>query len=274
MTDASQKIPTIAQRISDRYASIDLVEAVALAGSQTTPYAESESDLDLYIYSSSEIPVDLRAPIATEAASRSEVNNQFWETGDEWIDSSAGVHIDVMFRRQQWIEDQIERILDRHEASVGCSTCFWHNVLTSRILFDRSGWFAELQKKARQPYPWQLKAAIIGKNYPILRETLSSYRYQLEGAFRRGDLVSVNHRIAAVNAGIFDILFAINELPHPGEKRLLQIAQAHCKKLPRHFADDLSRFLGISASGHPSLVQALDVLVDRLEDLLHSEHLL
>lgn len=274
MAHTSENISTVAHRIADRYASIGLVETVAMAGSRTTPYAGPGSDIDLYVYSRSPLPIGLRMEVVGNGASRAEIDNQFWEPGDEWVEDSSGIHIDVMFRTQRWIESQIERILERHEASVGYSTCLWHNVLTSRVLFDRSGWFGALQAKARQPYPWQLKGAIISKNYPILRDTLSSYRYQLETAIERGDLVSINHRVAAFSASIVDILFAINELPHPGEKRLLEILETHCKKLPQQFGADLSSLSRAAANDHPSLLATLDLLVDRLEELLRSEGLL
>ena len=272
MTNTFVNKSTVAQRIADRYAVIGLVETVALAGSQTTPYAGPESDIDLYVYSRSPLPIGLRMEVARSHSSRAEIDNQFWEPGDEWIEGSC--HIDVMFRTQRWIEYQIERILEHHESSVGYSTCLWHNVLTSRVLFDRSGWFATLQSRARQPYPWQLKGAIISKNYPILRDMLSSYRYQLETALGRGDLVSINHRVAAFSASLVDILFAVNELPHPGEKRLLEILEIHCKKLPREFKEDLSNLLRASGTDHGSLLPILDLLVDRLEELLRSEGLL
>ena len=274
MCDLSDEVFAIAQRIADRYASIGLVESVALAGSWTTPYAEAHSDIDLYVYSRSPLPIGLRTVIAATHSVHSEVDNQFWEPGDEWIDVPSQFRIDAIFRTQRWIEDQMERILVRHEVSIGCSTCLWHNVLTSRILFDRSGWFEALHEKARQPYPWQLKGAIISKNYPLLRDTLSSYRHQLERAIRQCDLVSINHRVAAFSASIVDILFAVNELPHPGERRLLKILGEHCKRLPEHFTDDLKAFYRAASTNHLSLLGILDHLVDRLEKLLRNEGLL
>ena len=51
----------------------------------------------------------------------------------------------------------------------------------------------------------------------------------------RGDLVSVNHRVAAFLASYFDVLFAINGMTHPGEKRQLGIAERDCRVLPEDF---------------------------------------
>jgi hypothetical protein len=274
MSDLAESVQAIAEQVAGRYAAIGLVEAVALAGSRTTPYAGENSDIDLYIYSRSPLPVGLRAVVAATGSTLSEVDNQFWEPGDEWIDSASNIHVDAIFRTQRWIEDQLDRILGRHEATVGYSTCFWHNVLTSRILFDRSGWFSALQRKARQPYPWKLKGAIISKNYPILRDSLSSYRAQLHWAIERSDVVSINHRIAAFTASVIDILFAVNELPHPGEKQLMKILEAHCTKLPERFRDDLDSLLRAAGNDHGSLLADLDLLLDRLEELLRREGLL
>jgi hypothetical protein len=248
------------------------VEAVTLAGSQVSGSADQGSDIDLYVYLSAPLPVEARARIATASAEYAEVDNQFWEPGDEWVDAATGIHVDVMFRTMKWIEEQQDRVLRQHQASVGYSTCFWHNVVTSLPLYDRADRFQQLQKDARQPYPEELRRAIVAKNHPILRQTASSYRYQLARAVARGDRVSVNHRVAAVLASYFDILFALNRLLHPGEKRLVEFATQQCELRPPEMElqiDDLIE--AVSRGKH--IVQKADALIDGLDDLLRREGL-
>jgi hypothetical protein len=262
----------LTKRVAAGYSALPHVEAVALAGSYTTQVSESGSDIDLYVYWRAEIPLEARRVIAGVSATRVEVNNQFWEPGDEWIDEATEIHVDVMFRHTCWIEEQLERVLERHEASVGYSTCFWYNVITSKPLFDKSGWFATLQTKARQLYPEELRRRIVAKNYPILRDNLSSYLYQLKNAVRRCDKVSLNHRVAALLASYFDIIFAVNRLPHPGEKRILQIAEAQCQELPEAMRDQVTNLL-TAASGEGDLIGHANALIDSLDDLLQKQGL-
>jgi len=179
-----------------------------------------------------------------------------------------------MFRTPQWLEDQLDRVLVRHEASVGYSTCFWYNVLTSQMLFDRSGWYSALQQRAQQPYPEPLRLAIIGKNFPILRQTLSSFLHQVEKAVERNDLVSINHRVASLLASYFDVLFAVNRLPHPGEKRLIEIAETRCAKRPVGMSRQIESALRASATASHEVVARAELLVEGLEQLLRGEGLL
>jgi len=203
------------------------------------------------------------------------VGNDFWEPGDEWIDSQTGRHVDIMYRTPFWIEEQLERVLVRHEASIGYSTCFWHNVLHSTPLFDRSGWYRDLQSAAARPYPWPLQRAIIARNHPILRQTLSSYLAQIERAVRRGDSVSVQHRVTALLASYFDILFAVNELPHPGEKRLLQFAATRCARTPREMETQVNALLETAARPATlAVVEHIDALLDSLDAFLEAEEFL
>ena len=256
---------TLAEAIAGRFAAMREVEAVVLGGSRTSPFADDQSDVDLYVYGSAIVPTSSRAEIARNAR-RSEIGNSFWEPGDEWIDGESGIRVDAMFRTTRWIEDQLDRVLHRYEASVGYSTCFWYNVRNSRALFDRSGWFMTLQEKAKQPYPEELKRAVVTKNYPILRNNMSSYFHQIELALQRHDPISVNHRATALLASYFDIVFAVNGQPHPGEKRLVEFAGAFCPNLPTGMAEQVTAFL--SALPDDRVIERANVMLDGLDDLL------
>lgn len=262
----------LAQAVATSYGELPQVEAVALGGSLASGVADQGSDIDLYVYVRESISIERRAQIAKSGASYAEVDNQFWEPGDEWIDAETGIHVDVMFRTVAWIEEQLARVLERHEASVGYSTCFWYNVATSEVLYDRTGWYRKLQQAAGRRYPEALRRAVVAKNYPILRDTASSYRYQLIGAVKRGDRVSVNHRVAAILASYFDVLFAVNRKLHPGEKRLLEIAMSECEKLPTGIEEQVEGL--IAAVSESSVVERMDTLIDGLDELLWAEGLL
>ncbi|KAA3659279.1 MAG: DUF4037 domain-containing protein [Chloroflexi bacterium] len=264
----------LAQHIADKFATLPQVDAVTIAGSLTTDTADSGSDIDLYVYAESDIPPAVRDDFFTSSASHMELNNQYWETGDEWQDAATGIKVDVMYRNLAWVREMLERNLEQHQASVGYTTCFWQNVLTSRILFDRNGRFQALKEWAKRPYPTPLVRAIIAKNYPILRDTQSSYLQQIAKAASRGDLVSVNHRVAEFFASYFDIIFAINRLPHPGEKRLLSVINERCEKQPQHMNEHVQALLRAAGQPNDTISNHIHALVDGLDALLTQENLL
>jgi hypothetical protein len=136
------------------------------------------------------------------------------------------------------------------------------------VLFDRSGWYTKLQTRVRVPYPKELRNAIIRQNYPLLRDRQSSFAKQIIGAAKRKDAVAVNHRIAAFLASYFDVLFAANESPHPGEKRLL----LHARQL-NHFPPNLQSqladlFSAASNCDHVVLTARLAEIVFDLDRVL------
>jgi predicted nucleotidyltransferase len=269
----SSSAEALAQRVALRYAELPQVEAVALGGSRAAGADDANSDIDLYVYFREPISLESRRQIATPAT-RAEVGNDFWEPGDEWIDAETGVSVDVMFRHVEWITERLDGVLSKHWASVGYSTCFWYNVLHSQILFDRRGWFLALQKTAERPYPQELKRAVIAKNLPILRRNRSSYVHQIEVAIARDDRISASHRVTALLASYFDILFAVNEQPHPGEKRLAQFATRLCPKLPGNFPRAMDELLAAVPGGDRPIIDKINALLDGLEFLLRGEGLL
>ncbi len=256
---STDRFHAVARRIAERFAALPGTEAVALAGSVASGRSEPGSDIDLYVYGTGEPSLEARRSIVG-GSPRAELGNRFFEPGDEWIDRDGEIHVDVMFRDPRWIEDELQRVLVRHEARAGYSTAFWHGIRCSVLLFDRSGWYARLLDRAAAPYPEELVRAIVGKNQPLLRRNLSSYLRQIEKAIARGDRVSVTHRVAAFLASAFDVLFAVNRVPHPGEKRLVAAAEALCPERPPSFAGDVAALLAAAASPGPELLRRVDAL--------------
>jgi signal transduction histidine kinase len=248
------------KQLAASFGELESVMAVVLAGSRSANSSDAQSDFDLYVYTSAEIPIEFRRALF---GPRAEIDNRFWEPGDESLDNT-GRRIDVMYRSPLWIEEQLDRVLVRHQASIGYTTCFWFNVLHSEPFFDRAEWFHRLKHRANIGYPDELRHAIVARNWPILRRNQSSYRHQVELALQRDDAVSVHHRITALLASFFDICFALERSPHPGEKRLL-------KHLPPKWAQRVRVVL--QAQGE-DLLTTIDQLLDPLDARLRQEKLI
>ncbi len=262
----------LSEEIASRLEQFPQVEAITLSGSQTSGTTDQHSDIDLYIYLTRKIPLEARQKIVDDlGAGRQDLNLTFWDSGDEWIHRDTGIEVDIIYWDPTWIVDQIVRVIDHHRASVGYTTSFWHTIKNSKILFDRGGWFATLQKKCMIPYPQELKTNIIAKNYPVLREVIPSYYYQIKKAIDRTDKISLNHRVAVLLASYFDVLFAINEMTNPGEKKVLAYALQNCPKLPQNMSAQIEDLLYASSANSGVLLAKLDVLIDGLENLMRQE---
>lgn len=277
MSDKSATIiPPVVQTIVERFSPLPQVRALALAGSQSTARADGRSDFDVYVFIDAAVPVALRTELAREFAERMEIDNQFWGPGDEWIEAATGTKVDLIYFDAPWIEEQIQRVLVRHQPSVGYSTAFWHTLRNAQPLFDRDGWLGRIKAQAAQPYPEPLRRAIVAHNHPILRDTLSSLVYQIESALARNDMISVQHRTTALLVSYFDILFAVNRLPHPGEKRQVQWLITRGTKIPQEMEQHLDALLTVRPvpENGPLLLERINVLLDRLDELLVAEQLI
>jgi hypothetical protein len=266
----------VARRVAAAYAVLPGVVAVALGGSRgggtDDARVDARSDVDLYVFAETPPSLADRAAVAA-GGTDVEIDNRFWETEDGWTDVATGLALDVIFRSPSWTEGKLDRVLVRHEAGTRYSTCLWHNVRHAQPLADPSGWFGRLQASAARPYPEPLRRAIIAKNHPILRDARNAYRTQIAVALARGDGVSVNHRVAALLASYFDVVFALNHQTHPGEKRLVDLAENLCPLRPLQMRDAVAAVLAATASTSKSgdLLRRLDALVDGLDATLRTD---
>lgn len=269
------KAQVLARRIADEFQAYSFVEAVTLIGSRTSGIeTDARSDIDLVIYSEDgAFPLAERQAIIAGlgGSSRASLGLTFWGSGDVWFDALTGFEVDVVYSGQHWIEETLARSLRRYQPAGGYSTCVWHTVLNAQILFDRCGWFRCLQAQSDQPYPPELRRAIIAHNLPVLRAIIPSYRFNVEKCLARGDLIFMNNEITWLLASYFDVLFAFNHVPHPGAKRLLEHAARLCPRRPPNLEQHVSKVLRLAALGDPAVLAAIDELVDGMEELVKSE---
>jgi hypothetical protein len=260
--------------LSEDLARLPGVTAVVLGGSWATGRAAPgyASDLDLYVYAPAEPELPGRRAIAERQAAPGttvEVGNTYWEPGDEWTHRS-GVPVDIMYRSPGWLDAELDRVLIAHRASLGYTTCVWHNVRWSAPVVDVDGWYTRARERAAAPYPEPLRAAILARNAPLLRDAIPALSRQLIKAADRRDRVGMLDRAAALLVSYFDVLFALNRVTHPGEKRQLRWAASTCPWRPEHLDELVERFAA-AVGGDPAaipaatdaLVHPLLVLVDR-----------
>jgi hypothetical protein len=265
-----------AEEISRLFAKFPQITAVVLAGSQSTNMADSKSDIDLYIYKTGEISSSDQAEVINQAggAKRSDLNMPYWGGTNMWIDRKTGICIDCIYFDCNWMEEQVNRVMLAHQASLGYSTCFCRTVNQSLCLYDHHGWFENLQRMSSADYPVQLQRNIILHNHPVLRTIMPSYLNQIESAIRRKDAVSVNHRVAALFASYFDIIFAMNRILHPGEKRIMSYIHKECTNLPVSIDKDIDAVLKTTSGDNSDLIKNIHGMLDRLDETLAESGLL
>ncbi len=254
------------EAIVNEFKKLDEVDAVLLAGSKTVGFTDDMSDYDIYIYQNKAIDLQKRKEIAGNFATRIEINNNFWENGDEWIIDESNTGVDIMYRGFDWIADQLERVAVRNEANVGYTTCFWYNYMNSQILYDKTGQAKQLQEKYNIEYSDQLQKNIIAKNYPILLDNISSYYQQIKKALKRDDYISINHRIAEFLASYFDIVFALNKTLHPGEKKLRRIIEGKLKIIPKDSMEIIDKML--KNPNNENILKDIVKLVESLDECI------
>lgn len=251
----------------DEFSKNEAIEGIILSGSRTSGNMDSNSDYDIYIYSEEKICIDFRKKILEKFLYNFELDNKIWEDEDQGFFKDNNIQIDIIFRNLSWIENILENTLIQHQASTGYSTCFWSNIINSDILYDKNGKLEELKKKYDIDYPHNLVSNIVNKNFPPLKDIISSYSNQIQKALERDDYISVNHRISAFLASYFDIIFAINKKPHPGEKKLLKISNK-LSYIPKNMEEDITELLKNMYNKDFNIINKINKISQNLETLL------
>ena len=253
------------QSLFKELSSIPQVEAISLGGSRATKKNDAKSDYDVYIYIAGSIEEQTRKKILENYCNYMEIGNSFWELEDD-VTLKTGIDMDIIYRNMSDFEKTISYVVDDCKSYNGYTTCMWHNLITSQIIYDHNRNLQKLQDKYRIPYPKKLKENIISNNFKLLNGMLPSFDGQIRKAEQRNDLVSVNHRVAEFLACYFDIIFALNEMTHPGEKRMQSICSAECSILPANFDTNLNQLF--CSMFRQNISPIIEVIVDELKKIL------
>ena len=189
----------------------------------------------------------MREKFAKKYSINYELGNNYFEYGDEIILKENNICLDFMYRDISYIENEIDYVWRKCNSKIGYTTAFLYNIKNSRILYESNDYFNN----------------IIEKNYNVMYAKQSASFYeQLKNAIKRKDIVSINHRTSAILASYFDILFAINEELHVGEKKLIDYAKKLCSKLPNNFDKDIEDIIN-----NNNILEKIENLIGNIKKL-------
>ena len=255
------------EKLFEELSNLPEIEAIALGGSRTGEVYDEKSDYDVYLYCASAIDEDVRRSVLEKYCSYMEIGNSFWELEDNCV-LNNGIDIDILYRNLDDFSKGLASVVEGYQAYNGYTTCMWHNLKTCKIVYDRDGRLQVVKERFNVSYPQQLKKNIIDKNMKLLSDAMPAYKFQIAKAVERKDLVSVGHRTAAFMESYFDIIWAMNELTHPGEKRLVSLCQNQCKILPADFEKNINQLYADLFNNLDKVNEDVDAIIAELKKVV------
>lgn len=236
------------------------IVAITLGGSRASGNNDAKSDYDIYVYFTAKVESQFRQNVLSKYCKYMEIAVNYFEEEDDCI-LNNGIVMELIYRNINDIKNNVKEVMRNSNASLGYTTCILDNLVSAKILYEDNNVYSNIVNSIS--YSDELSKNIIKKNMEMLHGVIASYDTQIVKAYQRKDMVSVNHRIAAYLASYFDILFAINKVFHPGEKRLIELAKKKCKKLPVDFENDINKLLN-----HVDIEETLLSLYTHIKKLL------
>lgn len=254
-------------QLFEELAMLHEVEAIALGGSRAGESFDEKSDYDVYLYCTDMVSVEKRRELLSRYCTVMEIGNHFWEYEDNCT-LKNGIDIDILYRNLHDFTADVADVVEKWNPHNGYTTCMWHNLRTCKVIYDKEGRLEAAKKRFDVSYPQKLKENIILHNMKLLHTAMPAYETQIAKAVKRRDLVSINHRTSAFLESYFDILFAVNEMTHPGEKRLIELSKKHCRILPAYFEENLNALFRDLFTNYDRIASDIQKLIMELEKVI------
>lgn len=254
------------KQLLDKFIELPEVEAIAIGGSTSAKTSDNTSDIDVYVFSRTGIPLEKRKNIIKPISTKHEIGGEYFGSGDEFLVDEINQQLDLMYWDMSWFENVIENVWIKHYPSNGYTTCFLFTLKNFSIIYDKNNWLKNLQEKINTEYPIELQKNIIHRNLMLMKDKpFASYYEQIEKAIKRNDITSINHRISAFVASYFDVIFAINKQLHCGEKRLINYVKNNCAIIPNNFEENLQKLF---TQPNNETLSILKDIIRELKDVL------
>ncbi len=237
----------IACRLADLLGAHQAVSSVLVFGSVAHGDVDERSDINLFVVCRPEIiPITERMRLFSQVGSGWRFGGQL-NTNPPFAHSDTdgivdGIPVSFHYQTAAWVSNVLREVLLK-------------GALTTRLMPSRPytllallqrGWLLLDKKKVvrkwrdqAQPFPWQLKLNLLQHYVPLLRENLEELVVNAERHL--GSRLFLFHLNQAIDA-LISVLFAVNEVYEPGDRRAERNILPALEKAPKDF---LTRFIEV-----------------------------
>ncbi len=228
--------------------------------------ADEVSDIDIHVYWTDPLaPANERSEQLAAIADTGTVRAGLTSWGLEDHFSVGGRPFELIYRRWDDIVGEVDRAYDVGLPSQGFTTAILYAIAHGLPLHDPSGELGSAKDRLSREFPEATRTALLRREPPLLRFNLKL----LQQAQGRSDLLFAQQVRYKLQMLFFDVLFALNRMYHPGEKRLLE----HVRRCPIRPADCGVRWEAVARlpSDDPALLDELGSLVGELCRLVRTQ---
>ncbi len=244
---------------------------IAFGGAHAKGFADEASDLDLYIFAPAIATDEARSRLVealTDSPPRSwSAPGDFTQAGTDFV--FRGQRVEVWLRNTSLIEqtlDECERGIVKQDLVTWTVMGFYNHCALSdiahmRVLDDPDGMLAQWRRRVGV-YPQRLGASIIEKHLAAARFWPHNPHYA--SAVERCDVLYVSGIVQQVAHNLAQVLFALNRVYFPGDKKLAAALDA----LPHTPPQIGARMSALAALTVPPTVASLTAQRHALQMLL------